>query len=144
MLFFGGINTVYSCTCEQISHRKEYKLANVIFVGKVTDVSLDESYTQHTSEISSLREKLKENKRIIVKFSVLEQFKGNNIKELEMFDYVGGTFDACAGIEMEEDKTYLIYGFKDKEKFVIGGLCSRTQLFDSDSYDYKELKNWKY
>lgn len=137
---------VYSCTCEQVSHRKEYKSASIIYVGKVTDISIDESYKPpqlSESHSSSLREKVKENKRIIVKFSVLEQFKGKKIKEVEMFDYVGGTFDTCAGIRMDRDKTYLIYGFKDQGKLVIGGICSRTQSFDSNSNDYKELKKWK-
>ena len=60
-----------------------------------------------------------------------------------MFAYVGGTFDTCAGIRMDKDETYLIYGFKDEDKLGIGGICTRTELFDSDSNSYKELKSWK-
>jgi hypothetical protein len=138
--------TGYSCSCLQIDNKEEVRITGHIFVGKVVEITEDKTYVPPKIEkISpSLQRMIDTRKRYIIKFKIENKFKGVKENEITLVKYEQENSD-CEGLAFEKNKTYLIYADKDKEKAEISdnGICSRTQNFNKESKDYKELLNLK-
>jgi hypothetical protein len=133
---------VYPCTCLRISHSKEVKSTDVIFLGKVIEIVRDETYIPPKLEKvhPAIQKSVDTRKRYFVKFKVEENFKGTKAEEIILSYYEQDNF-MCSGIEFMKGGKYLVYANYNKNELHDNGLCSRTQNFKNESKDYKELKS---
>lgn len=134
----------YACTCEQRKIQDEVEETSFIFVGKVIEILEDKSYVppKLKSASKSIQKIIDTRKRFIVKFKVKSSIKGVKEKEITLVQYRQDF--PCSGIYLDENQTYLIYAFENKEKEIVdGGLCSRTRKFNKKSKDYKKLLKLK-
>jgi hypothetical protein len=121
-------------------------MTDFIFVGKVVEITEDKSYVPPKIEGASeaVQRMANTGKRFLVKFKIEKAFKGIKGEEITLAKYEQ-ELSMCAGLEFEKDKTYLIYADKNKDSAEISanGLCSRTQIFNKKSADYRELLSLK-
>jgi hypothetical protein len=139
----------YSCSCFAISHEEEVARTRYIFVGTVVESTEDKSYIPPKIEgVSAAAQKtFATRKRYLVKFKLEERIKGVEGDEITIVKYEQENL-MCAGLSFEKEKSYLIYAGKEKDKdkdkgkeeeISDNGSCSRTQSFDKEAKDYKEL-----
>jgi len=140
--FLGLYGTVaYSCTCRQISHRKEFRQVDAVFSGKVISIAEDKSFVPpkvaaiHQKQIDSI-------KRYIVHVRLEKRFKGVKGKTVDFYAYQSNS--PCAGMIFGQGERWLIYAYRKPEGLTDGGLCSRTKLLDKNSPEYKELRSLRF
>ena len=140
-LFAFSANSVYSCTCSQVSHRKEFRQTDVIFVGRVVGVVEDRSYTPPVLNVPPRFQMiLNSQQRFLVRLIVEQRFKGVKKKELTV-SYIKSA-GSCAGMELRLGEKYLIYAQRIDGRVEVGGPCSRTQRLNTNSTDYREAYSW--
>ena len=133
-------NVAYSCTCLQISHRKEFRQADAVFVGQVIDISEDKSFVPPKLSVSPYIQKIIDSqKRYIVRFRVEKKFKGVGAEEILLSTFQSDS--PCSGSAFTEGWRYVIYANRIEESLTDGGLCSRTRKLDETSKEYKELSS---
>lgn len=130
----------YSCSCLRISNKAEIKMTDVIFTGEVIEIIQDAAYVPPKLEKISpaLQQRVNTRKRYLVKFKIYRGFKNINDSEITLARYED-KYSPCPGLIFVEGNKYLVYASKDKDEISGGGICSRTQFFDENSEDYKEL-----
>jgi hypothetical protein len=141
-------NVTYSCTCLQISHRKEFRQTDVIFAGQVIGISEDKSFAPpklNDSKLSRetlarLQRVVDSQKRYIVRFKVERKFKGGGGKEITLYAFQSD--HPCSGVAFTESERYLIYANRKEGSLTDGGLCSRTRKLDETSKEYRELNSF--
>ncbi|MFL6231222.1 MAG: hypothetical protein ACJ741_20810 [Pyrinomonadaceae bacterium] len=130
----------YSCTCERISHRKEFRQTDVIFAGQLVGTTIDSTYMPPKLDIPPIiQEKLDQRKRPILNFKVEKAFKGINAKEVSLITYEDEM--PCSGISFvnREGENFLIYADRIDKRLYVGDICSRTQSLKTSSKEYKDL-----
>ena len=131
----------YSCTCLQITHRKEFRQSDAVFAGTVIDVTEDTSYVPPKLKVSSaLQNIIDSTKRFVVRFKVEKKFKG--VKGQEVRVYAFQSDSGCSGMVFGIGKSYLVYADRTEESLTGGNLCSRTRKMDRSSKEYKELNSF--
>lgn len=131
----------YSCTCEQITHRKEFRQSDVVFAGTVIDVTEDTSYVPPKLKVSSALQKIIDStKRFVVRFKVEKKFKGVEGQEVQV-DAFRSDF-GCSGMVFGIGESYLIYADRTEGSLTGGNICSRTRKLDRISKEYKELNSF--
>ena len=116
-----------------VSHKKEIKNTELIFSALITDVLEDKSY---------VAEKNNPGKRFFVTLKVESIFKGNVASEFTIYRYDMERKFSCEGINFSKGIRYLIYASNSKsesEYYLDTGVCSRTQVLDENSKEYKKL-----
>ncbi len=139
------VQNSYPCICVQAKLKDEIKRTDFIFVGEVTDIIEDKSYVPviFKADSPALQESLDKiaatRKRFFIKFRVKKNFKGVKDKEITLIQYRSES--PCPGIYFDKSKKYLVFAYKNETDNEINdrGICSRSQVFDKDSEDYKEL-----
>ncbi len=140
-----GTYVVLPCTCSRISHRKEFRQTEIIFSGKVIDITEDKSFVPPRvsdpnlppESLARLQKMVDKQKRYLVTFSVDRSFKGAIGKEI-VLDTIESE-NPCSGIEFDKGEIYLVYASRDNNRVQDNGLCSRTTKLDATSKEYKEL-----
>jgi hypothetical protein len=140
--FLGFCGTVaYSCTCRQISHRKEFRLVDAVFSGQVISIAEDKSFVP--PKVSATHQKqIDSTKRYIVHVGLEDRFKGVQGKTVDFYAYQSES--PCAGMIFDQGERWLIYAYRKPEGLTDGGLCSRTKLLDKTSPEYKELRSLRF
>jgi len=144
-IFILSADVGYSCTCIQISHQKEFRLADAIFTGQVIDVSEDKSFVPPTldpkvASDSPIRKIVESQKQYIVTVKVDRKFKG--VKGKDVSFYSTQSDSPCSGLLFSVGNSYLIYAKRHDQKLRGGGLCDRTRRLDMSDKDYKELNSF--
>jgi len=131
----------YSCTCLQITHRKEFRQSDAVFAGTVIDVTEDTSYVPPKLKVSSaLQNIIDSTKRFVVRFKVEKKFKG--VKGQEVRVYAFQSDSGCSGMVFGIGESYLVYADRTEESLTGGNLCSRTRKMDRSSKEYKDLNSF--
>ena len=141
-LLIGSTNVAYSCTCLQTSHRKEFRQADAVFVGRVIEVAEDKSYVPPKLSVpASFQKLLDSQRRYLVRFVIEQKFKGVAGKEITLSTYRSDS--PCSAMGFSNGETYLIYVHRNEGGGLEdGGLCSRTRKFDESSKEYNEVKSF--
>jgi hypothetical protein len=79
-------------------------------------------------------------KRFIVRFKVLNGFKGTSGKEFSLINYVSN--GPCNGFKFGVGEKWLVYVTRQDHELVSGYLCSRTSVLKLESENYKEAKSF--
>lgn len=128
----------YSCTCLQISHRKEFRQVDAVFSGLVISVAEDKSFTPPKLNVSPILQKhIDSTKRYVVRFELERRFKGVSGKTVDLYAYQSD--GPCDGMIFAVGERWLIYAYRKPEGLTDGGLCSRTKKLDKESREYKDL-----
>jgi hypothetical protein len=136
-----GATAAYSCTCLQISHRKEFRQSDVIFSGQVISITEDRSYRPPKLQVSPIIQKrIDSTKRYLVNFKVERKFKGQAGKEIPLTSYESD--GPCSGMTFTKGERYLIYADRKEGRLEDGGLCSRTRKLDSSSKEFRDLNSF--
>ena len=136
-----GATVAYCCTCLQISHRKEFRQADVIFSGQVIAITQDTSYRPPKLQVSPIIQKrIDSMKRYMVTFEVKRKFKGQGEKEITLFTYESD--GPCSGMTFTTGERYLIYADRKEGRLEDGGLCSRTRKLDNTSKEFRDLNSF--
>jgi len=118
----------YPCQCNFRAHRKDFRGANAIFVGKVVKVDkINRVSERWESELAggSLGN--------AVTFQIDKRWKGTKAKQIVVLEYYEA---GCAGFRFREDETYLIYAFE--RELIAFTACSRTRRFNQERYKSAE------
>jgi hypothetical protein len=140
-----GSYAALPCTCLRISHRKEFRQTEIIFTGKVIEITEDKSFVPpkltdpnlSPESLARLQRMVDKQKRYLITFSIDRGFKGTLGKEV-VFDKIESE-SPCAGIDFDQGETYLVYASREDHRVYDNGLCSRTTKLDVTSKEYKEL-----
>jgi len=136
-------NAAYACTCLQTSHRKEFRHADAVFVGRVIEIAEDKSYVPpklKSTVPASFQKLLDSQRRYLVRLKVQQKFKGDGGKEITLSTYQSDS--PCLAMSFSLGETYLVYAHRDEDSSLESGLCSRTRKFDESSKDYNEAKSF--
>jgi hypothetical protein len=131
----------YSCTCLQISHRKEFRQVDAVFSGRVISIIEDKSFIPPKLKVSPLLQKqIDSTKRYLVRFELERRFKGVHGKMVDLYAYQSD--GPCAGMLFGQGERWLIYAYRKPEGLTDGGLCSRTRPLDENSRKYRDLQSF--
>jgi hypothetical protein len=131
----------YSCTCSQISHRKEFRQVDAVFSGRVISVAEDKSFIPPRLSVSpNLQKKIDSTRRYIVRFELERRFKGVHGKTVDLYAYQSDM--PCMGMIFDVGGRWLVYAYRKPEGLTDGGLCSRTRKLDLRSREYKDLQSF--
>lgn len=137
-----GASAAYSCTCEQISHRQEFRESDAIFSGQVLEVVEDKSYEPPKLDVSPHLQKIIDTtKRYILTLTLDGKFKGVSGKEITLYDYASDS--PCSTAVLLKGERYLVYANRHKGRLFRNGLCSRTTKLDDKYEDPASLRDLK-
>jgi hypothetical protein len=106
-----------ACECAPLNSPKvEYQQSDVVFVGTVTGMQVDNMYGDH----------------YIVTFEVVERWKGASGSETTVWTGIDG---AICGFYFELDSTYLVYGNTYDSARVFTTMCDRTRNINAAGED---------
>lgn len=150
VFLFGAAQYGYSCSCFRIDNKSEVDMTDAVFTGKVVEITEDKSYVSPPSENNStvkiagmefpIVTKQPAVKRFLVKFRVDKKFKGAEGGEITLVQYIR-EFSMCSELVFTKGEKYLVYASKINNELMNRG-CTRTQIFDKKSDDYKELREF--
>jgi hypothetical protein len=136
---------VYSCTCVQREHKDEIEKTDVIFSGKVIEITEDTGYIPSKREGVSpdLRKRAKRDKRFLVRFKIEDGFKeAVSGGEITLVQYKFEKPPPCGDkMFFVKGRKYLVYAswLSDGELSGNVSTCSRTRFLNKESSDYREL-----
>jgi hypothetical protein len=143
-LFSLSGTVAYSCTCLQISHRKEFRQVDAIFSGRVISKVEDRSYAPpKPKNVSPIFQKhLDSMKRFIIRFETEGRFNGVGGRTVDLYAYESDS--PCAGMMFDVGQRWLIYAYRKGGGLTDGGLSSRTKTLDESSREYLELRSFRF
>ena len=125
---FGGIDTFAQCACApeyvNITPHKEFKFANVVFIGKVIEVKKT-AQDKNTGDYTE-----------IVTFNLKKAWK----RDLEAIVVITNRIDFCFNGFAEKEE-WLVYAYKNQDG-TLGTYCccSRTKPLSKADEDLKEFE----
>jgi hypothetical protein len=128
LFYFGASETFAQCSCvaerRDITPRKEFKLADAVFIGKVIEIK----QTVRDKDTGSYVE--------TVKFEVRKAWK----QDLDPLVIIQNKIQGCVN-GFDENEEWLVYAYK-KEDGTLGTYCccSRTRLLSKAAEDLKEFE----
>jgi hypothetical protein len=102
-----------SCECNIERHRKDFRKANAVFIGRVLDIKTNENYDSQKDDLAFYKIRLK----------VVKSWKGADASEITILSN-NGPFSTCGGFEFHKNDEYLIYAF-GKNKVALS-FCTRS------------------
>ena len=148
VFFLASAPLALACSCFQVPNEDEVKNTDAVFTGKVIEITEDKSYVSPAPVANkpsmkidgvaiTLDTKQPVTKRFLVKFKVDKRFKGAGNGEITLVQYITD-LAMCGEPVFIKDKKYLVYALNIKNELRSPG-CTRTQIFDKKSEDYREL-----
>ena len=125
---FAAAESFAQCACSityrNISAHNEFKLADVVFIGKVIEIS------------NSTRDKNTNSYVQIVKFKVEKAWK----RDLETFVIIRNEIQGCI-IDYKENEEWLVYAYKNQDGSIYTYCCcSRTKPLLKAAEDLEEFE----
>ncbi len=126
--YFGAEVTFAQCTCSatyrDITAHNEFKLADVVFIGKVIEIT------------KTARDKNDGSYVEIVKFEVKKAWK----RDLETFVIIRNKIQGCIN-GFDENEEWLVYAYNKQDGMLVTYCCcSRTRLLSKAAEDLKEFE----
>ncbi|MCL6603186.1 MAG: hypothetical protein K6T94_09955 [Paenibacillus sp.] len=122
----------YACSCaEYPDPNKAIEEAEAVFAGEVLNIKEERKQKGIVGAIEY---------RDVNLFEVQETWKGINQSQVMVYD--NGHDESC-GVNFEENKSYLVYTYKNKEGDLYTSLCSRTAEISKAGEDLTVLGQGK-
>jgi hypothetical protein len=114
-----------ACSCEIHSHARDFRAARAVFIGRVLEVSLNDSGDAEVRRFAPYK----------IKLAVEKSWMGNR-SQITVISNNGGP--GCGGFEFRQGERYLVYAFgKELQAWTS---CTRTRPIDRMREDsQKEL-----